>query len=232
MTRSEYIASLRKELRKLPPEEIVAATDFFNEYLDDALESVNTEGLTEEEAEHVMKEKEEELVRAFGSPKAAAKQIKADYASRILEGEVPASKKKVSVGNKLSAVWWIIIGICSAPVSIPLAIILGMLAFTLLIAVVALLLGAFLGIVGGLFGGIAMIVVGCAALPVTLSSAAMFLGIGLMAVSLSLVVAVGMVLGIRALFRGIGSLARNINEKRRKKKLSEMNGGAGYETAQ
>lgn len=232
MTRSEFIEILRKELRKLPPEEIVAATDFFNEYFDDALESVNTEGLTEEEADKVIKEKEEELVRELGSPKAAAKQIKADYASRILEGEVPAGKKKVSVGNKLSAVWWVIIGICSAPVSIPLAICLGGMAISLVAAVVSLIFGIFVGILAAFVGGIGLIVLGCASIPVTLSTAALFLGIGLMALSISLVAGAGAVLGVRALFRGIGSLARNINEKRRKKKLSEMNGGAGYETAQ
>ena len=86
MTRSEFINNLRKELRKLPPEEIVAATEFFNEYFDDALESVNTDGLTEKKAEELIEKKEEELVRELGSPKTAAKQIKADYASRILEG--------------------------------------------------------------------------------------------------------------------------------------------------
>ena len=37
MTRIEFIQALRKELRKLPPEEIVAATEFFEEYFDDAL---------------------------------------------------------------------------------------------------------------------------------------------------------------------------------------------------
>ena len=42
----------------------------------------------------------------------------------------------------------------------------------------------------------------------------------------------GAILGIRALFRGIGSLARHISEKRKVKKLSRMKGGAGYETAQ
>ena len=31
MTRLEFIQSLRAELRKLPPEEIVAATEFYEE---------------------------------------------------------------------------------------------------------------------------------------------------------------------------------------------------------
>ena len=232
MTRSEFINNLRKELRKLPPEEIVAATEFFNEYFDDALESVNTDGLTEKKAEEMIEKKEEELVRELGSPKTAAKQIKADYASRILEGEVPAGKEKVSVGNKLSAVWWIIIGICSAPVSIPLAICIGGLAISLIAAVLSLIIGIFLGTLAAFIGGIGMIVIGCAAIPVALSTAALFTGIGLMALSISLVAGAGAILGIRALFRGIGSLARHISEKRKVKKLSRMKGGAGYETAQ
>ena len=53
MTRMEFIQTLRHELRKLPPEEIVAATEFFEEYFDDAMESLDMTGLSEEDAEHI-----------------------------------------------------------------------------------------------------------------------------------------------------------------------------------
>ena len=39
MTRQEFIVTLREGLRKLPPEEIVAATEFYEEYFDEVLES-------------------------------------------------------------------------------------------------------------------------------------------------------------------------------------------------
>ena len=64
----------------LPPEEIVAATEFFEEYFDEV--SVNGD------------KTEEEIIKEIGSPKRAATQIKAEYANKILDGiEVPKGKK-------------------------------------------------------------------------------------------------------------------------------------------
>ena len=39
MTRQEFIVTLREGIRKLPPEEIVAATEFYEEYFDEVLET-------------------------------------------------------------------------------------------------------------------------------------------------------------------------------------------------
>ena len=101
-------------------------------------------GLTDEEAEAKKAKAEAELIQEMGSPKSCANQIKAEYASKILEGTDTAttSGSKPSVGNKLSAVWWVIIGICTAPVSIPVAIGLIGLVFGILTGLFCLISGA------------------------------------------------------------------------------------------
>ena len=43
MNRQDFIASLRKELSKLPPEEIADATEFYEEYFDEVLENLDEE---------------------------------------------------------------------------------------------------------------------------------------------------------------------------------------------
>ena len=231
MNRLEFIQSLRKELRKLPPEEIVEATQFFEEYFDDALEHLDTAGMTEEEAERHREMKEAEMIGELGSPKAIAKQIKADYASRILESEPQYAGRKVPVGHKLSAVWWVIIGICSAPVSIPIAVCIGCVAFGIAVSALSLMISIYIGIIGGAIGGLGFIVAGCAAIPVAITTAVMFIGAGLVAVAASAAAGVGAFIGTRELIRWLARVARDLNEKRKIKKLNRMTGGAGYEYA-
>ena len=232
MNRLEFIQSLRKELRKLPPEEIVEATQFFEEYFDDALEHLDTAGMTEEEAERHREMKEAEMIGELGSPKAIAKQIKADYASRILESEPQYAGRKVPVGHKLSAVWWVIIGICSAPVSIPIAICIGCVAFGILAAIFSVMISIYSAIIGVAAAGLAAFVAGFVFLPAAASSGVMTIGAGLILMALSAAAGVGAYIGSRELIRALARLGRRINDRRKEKKMMKMRGGVGYETLQ
>lgn len=231
MTRQEFIQTLRHELRKLPPEEIVAATEFYEEYFDDALESLNTDGMTEEEAEQLRIRTEEDRAAELGNPKAIAAQIKSDYAARILEGETTAGGEKVTAKHKLSAIWWVIIGICSAPVSIPLAIAIAGAAIAAITTIISGILGIYCGIIAGAIGGIAFLVAGCAALGTAASTGVMLLGFGLLALSVSTAAGAGAFIGTRELIRATARLARHLSEKRRHRRIEKMRGGAGYERA-
>ena len=231
MTRQVFIQTLRHELRKLPPEEIVAATEFYEEYFDDVLESLDTSGLTEEEAQRLRMQTEEERVAELGNPKAIATQIKSDYAARILEGETAGSGEKVTAKNKISAIWWVIIGICSAPVSIPLAIAIGCAAFGIISTALTVIITVYCCIIGAAIGGIGFLVIGCAALGTAPTTGVLFLGIGLMALAISAAAGVGAFIGTRELIRWLARLARGISEKRRRNRLNKMTGGAGYERA-
>ena len=230
MNRQEFIQSLRQELRKLPPEEIVAATEFYEEYFDDALEDLNIAGMSEEESQRLRGEKEEELVAQSGSPKAVAKQIKAEYASRILDGEETAPGRKVPVGHKISAVWWVIIGICSAPVSIPAAICLGGIAFAILSGIFFVMIGIYCGIIGVALGGLAAFVAGFVFLGSAVSSGVLTIGAGLILMAVSAAAGAGAYVLTRELIRALARLGHNINEKRKHRKMMKMKGGVGYET--
>lgn len=231
MTRTEFIQTLRHELRKLPPEEIVAATEFFEEYFDDALESLALADLSEEEAQRLREETEVRLIEEVGSPRAAARQIRMDYASRILEAESTEGGGKVPAGHKLSAIWWVIIGICSAPVSIPIAICIACIAFGIITGALAIMISIYSAIIAVAAGGLAALVLGCLAIPAAVSTAALCIGLALMAVAIAAAAGVGAWIGTRELIRWLARLARNLNEKRKLKKLSKMTGGAGYERA-
>lgn len=229
MSRQEFIQTLRRELRKLPPEEIADATAFYEEYFDDVQESLDTEELAEDAAQALILQTETRLTEALGSPRTIAAQIKSDYAARILEGESTASGEKVKAKHKISAIWWVIIGICSAPVSIPLAIGIGCTAFAVVIGALSVILGIYAGIIGGFLGGIAAAVCGCVFMTSSLSAGVMCLGIGLLAMAASAAAGLGACIGTRELIRALARLARSLAAKRRRNKIEKMRGGAGYE---
>lgn len=225
MNRQDFIASLRKELSKLPPEEIADATEFYEEYFDEVLENLDVEGLTDEEAQAKRSKKEAELVQEIGSPKSIANQIKAEYASKILEGSETPQGKAPSVGHKLSAIWWVIIGICSAPVSIPVAIGLICVVFGILTGLVGLIFGIFAMIAGLIVGSISALAVGITSLSISPAAGCMCIGGGLMGIALAAAGLVGAVLVIKEIVLALARYFTKLNEQRKMKKLEKMTRG-------
>lgn len=216
MTRHEYITLLRNELRKLPPEEIVAATEFFEEYFDEV--SVNGD------------KTEEEIIKEIGSPKRAATQIKAEYANKILDGiEVPKGKKSEKT-SKASAVWWIILGICSAPVSIPLACVIGVIAVSILCGILGILISIYSGIIGCAVGALCAIGFGIVCLTASVPTGLMFIGGGLALAALSAAAGFGAFIGTRELIKLTINGIRNINKSRKDKKLQKMSEEMGSDS--
>ena len=199
MNRQEFILALRDELAKLPPEEIVDATQYFEECFDEA-----TDGLSEE----ARIAEEERLAAEFGNPKKIASQIKADYAARILDNNSTAAGEKPGTKKKLSAVWWILIGICSAPIAIPIVICVFMMILCVLFVIIACLIA-----------GIAAVVAGIAAFTDSVAAGFMTVGIGLMLAAASAAAVFGAFLGIREIVRAIAQSVRKRNEE---KKASEI----------
>lgn len=227
MNRQDFIASLRKELSKLPPEEIADATEFYEEYFDEVLENLDVSGLTEEEAEAKRAKAEAELILEMGTPKSCANQIKAEYATKILEGTdtSAASGSKPSVSNKLSAVWWIIIGIISAPVSTPVAIGLIGLVFGIVTGLLGLITGLFCGIVALFIGSIAAIAFGISSASISVPSAVMLAGFGLMGIALSAAAMVGAVLLVKEIILALVRFGKDLNEKHKMKKFEKISKG-------
>ena len=190
MKRREFIEKLRSELSRLPQEEIEAAVEYYEEYFDDA-----------------GRENEKEVLQQLGSPKKVAAQIKSEYAMKLFdEEETPTVKKGIS------AVWYVILGICSAPVSIPLAI-------AILITLAACVIALFAGIAGCVLGAIAFIIIGFMAIPVSVSTAMIFIGAGAGALGFMAAMGVLLFLGVRAGVNAFVKAARKRNERKRIRKM-------------
>ena len=209
MNREEFILTLRKELSKLPPEEIVEATEFFEECFAEA-----TEGLEDEER----LAKEQQLVEEFGNPKRIAAQVKADYAARLLNGDETVLDKEPGTKKKLSAVWWVIIGVCTAPVSIPIAICIVCIA----IGIVCFMIEIYAGIIGAGIGSIAAIVLGCVFLASSAAAGIMAIGAGLAGLAVSVAAAVGAFIGTKAMIKAISRKLKEQNAKHKNRNYANM----------
>lgn len=215
MSKQEFILALRSELKKLPPEEIVAATEFFEEYFADVMAGGE--------------KTEEEIIKELGSPKKVAAEIKADYAARILDGDESVIDRKLGAKKKISAVWWVILGICSAPVSIPLALGIAFVAFCIFFSLLGIMIAIYATVIGCACGAIGTIVFGIIAFSSSMTTGFMFTGIGLLMAALTAAAGVGAFIGTRELIRLIIRLIRGKHEKNKIKKMQKMYSETGEE---
>ncbi|SHK66210.1 DUF1700 domain-containing protein [Hespellia stercorisuis] len=166
MTKTEYMESLSKRLKSLPKESYEEAMEYFEEYFAEAGEG-----------------NDQEAIENLGTVTEAANQIITDMA--IENAAVPEKQKSVKKG--ISAVWIGILAIFAAPIALPVAFtiailalcvvfVVGVLIFSLLISAVAVV---FAGIVG-VFGGIWLIFNDPACGLATLGSALLSVGIGIL----------------------------------------------------
>ncbi len=222
MNRKEFLRKLQLELYKLPRHEIDDAIAYYNEYFEEA-----------------GPENEENVIRELGSPSKIATQIKADYAVRQLENiDGRGRQSNGGDGNnnrkppgKLSAAWWVVIGIIggifAAPVAIPVAIVLA-----------ALLVGLFIGIVGMFFAAlittivliilsIAAIIFGLTLLATSAPLAILVIGLGLMGISVMALLTVGIISLANLFFRFIARKHREGQIKKAQKKEALKNQGEG-----
>ena len=116
-----------------------------------------------------------------------------------------------------------IIGICAAPVSIPLAVALGAVALAIFVSVVCCIVAVFAGIVGCIAGAVACIVMGIMAIPVAFSSAVLLIGTGLGALGFMAAMGVLLFMGVRAATNAIIRAARKRNDRRNIEKMVNAN---------
>nr|WP_315020290.1 DUF1700 domain-containing protein [uncultured Aminipila sp.] len=195
MNRQEFIKKLESELSKLPKNEIKDAIDYYNEYLDDA-------GL----------ENEEIALKELGNPSRIATQIKADFAVKQLSIKKAGDKADGKKG--IAIIWWVILGIFTAPVALPIAITGGLLAICILLTLAIIVIAA-LFCVGAFFvSGIIAFVVGIYILFVNFVNGLFAVGVGMALIGVTALLSVGIVLASRKFFHFI---VRRMNEKRQMK---------------
>lgn len=189
MTKTDYMKTLAHQLRRLPKEDYDRAIEYFEEYFEDA-------GL----------ENEQQAIEDLGSPIEAANELIINLAAKNVQ-EPPKTVKR-----GLSAVWIGILGICAAPIALPLAF--ALLAVILCLVVVALVFifclffaaaaVAASGIIGIFGGGILLFS--------TFADGLATIGLGLSALGIGLLLVYGAVLLCRWFLRRTSKSLGNISK--------------------
>lgn len=190
MSREEYLKALRSKLKKLPNEEIDAALDFYDEYFEEAGE-----------------ENTAEVVAKLGSPALVASQILAEYAVKGLDNESSTAKKG------LSAVWFIILAILASPIALPLLLLVICLVFTLVLLGGTFLLTFFLLNVSLVLSGIVSIVAGLAVITQHWQTSIFFIGIGLTASGIGILLFPPLVLVTKKISHSLAKWLKRLFDK-------------------
>jgi uncharacterized membrane protein len=232
VNRKEFLRKLQLELYKLPRHEIDDAIAYYNEYFEEA-------GPDQEQA----------VIKELGTPSKIATQIKADYAVRQLESMESnrgnsagsyntgtGSNKNDKSPGKLSAAWWVVIGIVggifAAPVAIPVAFALAAVLIGLFITVVALLIAGLVTAIVLIVLSIVAVIVGLTLLATSAPLAVLVIGFGLMGISLMALFTVGIVALSNLFFQFIARKHRESQTKRAQRKLEKLQqGGQGPQAA-
>lgn len=165
MNKETYLKQLESKLKRMPSYEVKDALEYYNEYFDEA-------GV----------ENAQQVIKVLGAPAQVASKILADYAIKDLDDH-PGSAKK-----GLLAIWIMILAIFATPIALPIMLTVVALIFTfvllcgsLVIAAIAILFSLFLGGIGSLIGGVAV-------LTQHIPTALFFIGLGLIASGIGLLV--------------------------------------------
>mgnify|MGYP000931449696 FL=1 len=156
MNREQFLKELRNRLKRLPPDDVNDALEYYEEYLDEA-----------------GPEKEAETISAWGTPAQVASQILADYVVKQGNG-TPTAKKG------LSTAWTVALAICASPVAVPLAAaaVCVMIALVVAVAAVILSIGACAAALAA--GGVVCVIAGLSVTFQSFPTMLFFVGIGLL----------------------------------------------------
>lgn len=137
MTKYEYMQTLAQKLRRLPKEDYDKAIGYFEEYFEEA-----------------GSENEAQAILDLGTPEDAANELIMDLAVKNTQ-EAPGTVKK-----GFSAVWIGILGVCAAPIALPVAFALIAVIIALLICVLAVIFSLFVSAIAFAASGIVGIIGG------------------------------------------------------------------------
>ncbi|WP_042145486.1 DUF1700 domain-containing protein [Paucisalibacillus sp. EB02] len=164
MSKDEYLKKLRSKIKKLPREDVNEAIDYYQEYFAEAGE-----------------EDIESVIARLGSPSFVASQILADYAVKDITTKTSTAKKNIS------AIWFIILAIFASPIALPLLIIVITVVFILILVCGVSILTFLIFIVGLPISGLYSIISGFAVIVQHWQTSLFFIGIGLIALGIGVV---------------------------------------------
>ncbi len=190
MTKAEYLKQLDKRLKRLPAADYEEAMEYFEEYFAE-----------------IDEENEAAAIEELGTPKQAA----AEVISRMLDEEKNADGKKRSAGRVAALT---ILGICAAPIGLPL--IIAVLAVVLALAAVGLsiLISGFAVGISFVCAAVVMAVRGFIAMAVSVTGGLMIIGSALVFAGIGIATFVLVIWCCRWIVRGIKAFAKKVTERR------------------
>jgi len=169
MNRHEFIAGLKKKLRKLPYDEIKEAVDFYEGYFDDAGE-----------------ENEQVVLSELGSPSAVASEIIANFAVKKVDSKEPGSKS-------WRTTWLVILALFASPIAIPVVLSVSIVILALLIALFSVLLSFLATGAAMFFGGVACVIAGLMVVFQSVPTTIFYVGVGMILIGAGAATIIGTV---------------------------------------
>lgn len=193
MNRQEFFEVLIKELKNIEPNELQDVLQYYNEYFDDA-------GIENEQA----------VLEELGSPQKIAAAIRETSTSRYFETGKKTAKKSIK------ATWITIAAIFSAPIAIPIAAALFIVAISLLIVYGALVFCFYFISCIFALAGVILAITSFIVIPVSIPTFLVMLGTGLILAGLGVLFFIPSAAFTKASFKGIIFLINNKFLKRNK----------------
>lgn len=176
MNKAEFIRELSAKLKYIPAEDREDAISYYKEYIDE------------------MNLKEgEDVTATIGQPKDVAKAI----LSEVKEKHINEQKEKKSAKGGATVIWLVVLGLLSAPVSIPLGIVAIVVIFAVAISVISVFLSIVVTVIAMVFAGILALLAIFTA--VTFPQGLMCLGIGLTLIGFGVLIGLGLVKLVEAI---------------------------------
>ena len=127
MTREEYMAKLKKHLRKLPKQDYEDAIEYFNEYFSDTDEAG-----------------QQKLMEELGTPKQAAADLMYNLLDRKIQEQDAADEDSEKKQDKKGITLLAVLAILSTPVTVPLFIAMLAVLLAVVICVVCVIISDFI----------------------------------------------------------------------------------------
>lgn len=194
MNRRDFLTALIAELRNIEPSELQDALQYYNEYFDEA-------GAENEQA----------VIAELGTPQEIASKIRATSAIKYMEEGKPNAKKS------WNAVWISIGTIFAAPIALPLALAVAILAIALVIAFGAIVFSLFVVVFLFAIVGIFITIASFFIIPLSVTSFMVMFGTGLTLVGLSVLLFFPTLMLTTSSFKGIALLINRMISKGGKK---------------
>ena len=208
MDKSEYFLKLRKELKRVSPEDIDDAVRYYEEYSEDA-------GFTDGE----------QLVNEFGTPKDLAKKIIVDIVDKNYVNNESKSKEDKNVEKEkgkttVSTPLLVLLAIFAVPMS-PVILALILVLFVIIFCVFLVLFVLIVVFAAMVLAGIAVILAGIVSMFKNPGPALVMLGIGLVAAALGYGLCILFIWLIKMFSKGCVKLGGKLVHSNKEKKDNE-----------